>query len=176
MKRRIVPEAILATRWSGRDLVRAFAAILALGMIAAWFLSRDAETSAGGGRAVDGDSLFVGGVEIRLAGIAAPELRQSCEAGGKAYRCGEEARRALAEILAGGPVTCRAQGRDRYGRRIARCSAGGEDLGAALVAEGWAIPMDGEYSGEEARARRARLGLWAGTFEPPASFRRANPR
>ena len=33
-----------------------------------------------------------------------------------------------------------------------------------------------EYVDEEATARRNRAGAWAGTFENPADWRRANPR
>jgi endonuclease YncB( thermonuclease family) len=34
----------------------------------------------------------------------------------------------------------------------------------------------GDYHGEEQEARLARRGLWAGGFEPPADWRRRNPR
>ena len=176
MTRRILPIAVSRARWSGRDIVRAFAALLALGIVAGYFVSREDERIAGAARAVDGDSLFVDGTEIRLEGIDAPELAQSCEAGGGTYRCGEDARRALVALLARGSVECRSQGRDRYGRRLARCRADGADLGAGLVSRGWAIATDDSYAQEEATARRARHGLWAGTFETPAVWRRAHPR
>ena len=43
-------------------------------------------------QAVDGDSLVVNGVKIRLVGIDSPEYDQWCKkASGKKYKCGEKA-------------------------------------------------------------------------------------
>ena len=44
----------------------------------------------GPARMIDGDTLDVGGVRIRLHGIDAPESEQSCQAGGKRWSCGRE--------------------------------------------------------------------------------------
>ena len=48
------------------------------------------------------------------------------------------ARDALVALIAGQPVECQPIDRDRYGRTVARCYAGGEDLGARMVSAGWA--------------------------------------
>jgi endonuclease YncB( thermonuclease family) len=119
---------------------------------------------------VDGDTLRMGDLPIRLEGLDAPELDQICRRGGRSYRCGEEAREALIRLVAGKPVRCRADGRDRYGRSLARCSIGERDLGAVLVEQGDAIAY-GDYEPEEARARTRRSGLWAGAFEEPRLWR-----
>ena len=42
---------------------------------------------------IDGDTLDVGGVRIRLHGIDAPESKQYCRAGGKRWSCGRDATR-----------------------------------------------------------------------------------
>jgi endonuclease YncB( thermonuclease family) len=125
------------------------------------------------GRAVvvDGDSLRLGGADIRLKGIDAPELRQTCRRQGRAYPCGEVARDALAALTSAGPVRCRAAGRDRYGRILARCGAREPDLGAVLVSRGLAVAY-GDYAREEAAARARSDGLWAGEFERPDLWRR----
>jgi endonuclease YncB( thermonuclease family) len=124
---------------------------------------------------IDGDSLRLDGREVRLAGIDAPELHQICERGGRPYECGRIARRVLAEKRLAGNMTCRLGGTDRYGRALGRCFVGAEDVNAAMVREGWAVSY-GRYEHEEGEARAARRGLWQGTFERPADWRRAHPR
>lgn len=101
--------------------------------------------------AIDGDTLRCEGLpHVRLARIDAPELADHCRPG---RRCapGEPiaARAALAAMLTG-PVRCKPvdavpwwrgfQPRDRYGRIVARCKAGGRDLGKAMLRGGWAVP------------------------------------
>jgi endonuclease YncB( thermonuclease family) len=120
---------------------------------------------------VDGDSLHLSGLSIRLKGVDAPEMKQVCQRSGRPYRCGEVAKEALARKIGNGPVECRLAGRDRYRRSLAFCSVGGEDLGAWLVEEGLAVGY-GDYEREEARARERRAGLWAGSFERPNEWRR----
>jgi len=124
---------------------------------------------------VDGDSLRMGGVDIRLKGIDAPELRQSCSRGGRHYRCGETAKAALSAKIAGRDLSCRIEGRDRYGRSLARCSVAGEDLGAWLVREGIAVGYR-DYEAEEDQARRRGAGLWAGEFQRPSAWRQEHMR
>lgn len=157
------------------DIFRA-AVILAVLAVAVEMLSR-AEHLEGHAEAVDGDTLDISGTHIRLAGIDAPELRQTCEREGRPWRCGEAARAALAEALAGGPVSCRAEKRDKYKRPLGFCTVGGTDIAALMVGNGLAIAYLGKaYQSEEAEARAAGRGLWAGTFQRPADYRAEHPR
>ena len=150
------------------------AALVLAGLVAlAAHLLREEAVVAGSARAVDGDSLRLDGREIRLTGIDAPELRQSCRRGAQPYACGDVARRALGDMLAGRIVTCRITGRDRYGRDLALCETGGADIGAALVRRGYAVGYR-RYEREEAAARRAGLELWSGSFERPSEWRKAH--
>ncbi|MCC6948694.1 MAG: thermonuclease family protein [Bradyrhizobiaceae bacterium] len=129
--------------------------------------------------AIDGDSLRRGGEEIRLLGIDAPEYRQTCrDERGRDWACGREARAHLERLLSRGPAQCVPNGRDRYGRTLARCSAGNiADLGEAMVRAGYALDfMGGGYGAAEAAARAGGHGIWRGQFERPADWRRANPR
>jgi endonuclease YncB( thermonuclease family) len=80
------------------------------------------------------------------------------------------ARSAMVRLVGGHEVSCRPDGRDKYGRTLAHCSADGKDLGAAMVEQGMAVSSGG-YFGEQLSARAARRGLWAGDFELPRSFR-----
>ena len=58
---------------------------------------------------------------------------------------------------------------------------GGEDLGAWMVRNGWALAFvrySSDYMSQELAAKRARVGIWAGSFTPPwdwRSQRRAAP-
>jgi endonuclease YncB( thermonuclease family) len=131
---------------------------------------------AGMAYAIDGDSLRLLGEELRLEGIDAPELRQTCEDGqGRRVGCGQEARRALWRLVERGPVTCAISGADRYGRGLATCRQGETLINAEMVRAGHAVGYGG-YGAEEAQARAAGRGLWALRFERPEAWRRAQGR
>ncbi len=120
----------------------------------------------------DGDTIRIGDTKIRLKGIDTPEMEQSCSRSGRSYSCGVVARRRLTELVSGEVVRCRSSGRDRYGRVLARCSVNGNDIGARMVEEGWAVSYGRDYEREEARARSRGAGLWSGEFERPQDWRR----
>ena len=93
----------------------------------------------GRARVVDGDTLDVGAVRVRLHGVDAPESRQSCVAGGRRWACGERATRALAGRIGGRTVACEERDRDRYGRIVAVCRNARQDVNAWMVSQGWAL-------------------------------------
>ena len=130
---------------------------------------------------IDGDTLRAGGERIRLTGIDAPELSQTCrDAQSREWPCGRAAKTRLIDLVSRGGVACTARGHDRYSRTLAVCSAGGiADLGAALVREGYAVNYDrytSDYAGAEREARAARRGVWQGEFQRPEDWRRHHPR
>ncbi len=136
------------------------------------------EVITGYGDAIDGDSLRVSGAEMRLKGLDAPEYAQTCRAAsGADLPCGRTSRRALADMLRAGPVTCTVDGFDRYDRRLVQCKLQGrdEDIGTILVRTGMAVAYGG-YTSEEAEARAAKRGIWATQFERPADYRKRHPR
>ncbi len=127
---------------------------------------------------VDGDTLIVQGERVRLWGMDAPELGQTCTSQfGKPYRCGFRAAEVLTNLIAGKKVDCWVESEDRYQRHVATCTVGGQDIGEAMVRAGWAIDSPyfskGNYAKAEAEARAARRGMWQGTFEKPWEWRRA---
>lgn len=133
----------------------------------------------GRARVVDGDSLEIAGVRVRLHGIDAPERDQDCRDGyGQTYSCGRAATRALADAIAGRSVTCIPVQVDQYDRDIARCTVDDADLGEIMVRGGHALDYArhsrGRYAAAEREARAARRGIWAGTFEAPATWRQLN--
>lgn len=134
-----------------------------------------AETVAGRARVSDGDTLRLGDDRIRLHGIDAPELDQTCTAGGRAWACGAWARGRLERLADGRQVVCDVVDVDDYGRLVAACSVAGRDLGASMVAEGAALAYrrySDRYLPEEDAARQAGIGLWQGGFETPEDHRR----
>jgi endonuclease YncB( thermonuclease family) len=129
----------------------------------------------GKARIIDGDTVEIAGERIRLQGIDAPESRQVCTVVGQEWRCGESATLALVDETAGQPLTCKGNKRDRYGRLIAVCYAGDDNLNAWMVREGWAVAYrrySKDYVEEEAEARAAGRGVWRGDFTLPWTWRR----
>jgi endonuclease YncB( thermonuclease family) len=126
----------------------------------------------GRAEAVDGDTLRIGSTRVRLIGIDAPELDQTCtDAAGAEWACGRQARAFVVKLIGKSPVDCARHGRDRYGRALAACTVEGADLGQAIVDAGWAV-AELQYVPAELGARAAGRGIWAGSFETPADWRR----
>jgi endonuclease YncB( thermonuclease family) len=123
---------------------------------------------------VDGDTLRIGDSRIRLTGLDAPELDQTCtDANDEHWDCGMDAKTFVIGLLAKRTATCISSAHDVYGRSLARCDAGQGDIGAAIVASGWAI-ADGGYGAEAADAKSKKLGIWSGAFVSPAEWRRSH--
>lgn len=125
---------------------------------------------------VDGRTLLVAGQTVRLHGIDAPDLAQTCDWGGRRVPCGTLAKTALMDLTAGvAEVVCRQRGEGENGAVVAVCSAEGFDLGGNMVHTGWALAGPGapsRYREIEAKARAAERGLWRGRFVAPAEWRR----
>ena len=132
-------------------------------------------TLSGSARVIDGDTLEVRGTRIRLHGIDAPESAQGCRAGGRRWPCGREATRALSGRIGGRTVACEERDRDRYGRTVAVCRIGGEDVNAWMVAAGWAFAYrrySRSYVAAETAAKGARRGVWRGEVVAPWDWRK----
>ncbi|THK38600.1 thermonuclease family protein [Ensifer sp. MPMI2T] len=127
----------------------------------------------GAATASDGDSLRLDGRRIRLEGIDAPEISQTCRRGEATWDCGGEARERLKTLISGLATACRLHGHDRYGRDLGVCEAGQRDLGREMVLSGYAVSY-GRYQNEEDVAREGRVGLWSGDFVRPQAWRRSN--
>ena len=129
----------------------------------------------GAASVIDGDTIEIHGQRIRLHGIDAPESSQECLSSNRTpWRCGQRAALVLAERIANVSIRCRPSDRDRYGRIIATCLNGSEDISKWMVANGWAVAFRRfslDYAQDEEQARRARRGLWEGSFEMPWDWR-----
>ena len=134
----------------------------------------------GQARLIDGDSLYVDGLEIRLKNIDAPEGRQNCLRQGKVqrgkthkaenWRCGQEATKRLRQVIKRRKISCKGDHYDKHNRLLAFCSVGGLELNRWMVLEGWAVAF-GDYRDEERAAKRAKKGIWSSQFQRPRTWR-----
>jgi endonuclease YncB( thermonuclease family) len=133
--------------------------------------------------AIDGDTLRSANAEVRIYGIDAAELDQTCtDQNGKDSTCGRDAQAKLKALVARGAVDCTPKGRDKFKRIIAICrTSATQNLGEALVREGFAVNFGvadtpGPYVEAEEDALAAKKRIWRNTLQKPADWRQAHPR
>jgi endonuclease YncB( thermonuclease family) len=128
---------------------------------------------------IDGDTIEIHDQRIRLFGVDAPESSQFCvRPSGERWRCGQQASFALADQIGRTTIRCERRDVDRYGRVVAVCFKGAEDLDRWMVANGWAVAYRRyslDYVADEDTARRKRIHIWSGAFDMPWNWRRQNP-
>ena len=166
----------------------AIAVLLAAMMVAAWFYGvwtdqRQPVPIVGQKiYVVDGDSFVVGARKLRLDGIDAPELKQTCkDSQNVEWPCGRVSRAALEKLLLEPGLSCVAEAQDLYARSVATCrSTSTPDIAAAQVGDGMAVTHEfngmRDYGGEEDAARAQKRGIWRGAFDRPEDWRAKNPR
>lgn len=126
---------------------------------------------------IDGDTFDVGGMRVRLHGIDAPEVDQTCTSDSRGeWACGAFVRDEIRARYQGAQATCDQIDTDRYGRVIAKCFVQGRDVGEAIVSDGLAeayrrYSMD--YDLAEKAAQVTQTGLWASEMQSPAAYRAA---
>lgn len=157
------------SRW---DYLKAGAFVALVVIATAYFDRLATQDYAGRPAVIDGDSIRLDGIEMRLEGIDAPELTQRCRRSGEDWPCGQAARTHLRTLLSGASVVCSGYQMDRYDRLLVQCRSGESNVNRAMVHDGFAVSF-GAYQSEEAKARIAQRGLWVGDFERPASWRDA---
>lgn len=133
------------------------------------------ESISGRADIIDGDTLNILGIPLRLAGIDAPEGLQSCkDQTGTPWDCGKAATRALAGKTGSKTVTCEIEEKDQFGRHLAECFIDGESLNVWMVREGWALAFlkySDKYLPDQAAAEAAKAGVWRGSFDLPWEWR-----
>jgi endonuclease YncB( thermonuclease family) len=122
----------------------------------------------------DGNTITVGATTVRLWGIDAPDIRQTCDDG---WAAGQEAARTLRALVQGRRLECNPRGKDRFGVTLAVCKTDGWDVGAAMVSAGaaWAARQNRDYTNEEHDAINARKGVHDHPCLLPWAWRE-NPR
>ena len=131
-------------------------------------------------RVVDGDTIVLDGIKIRLKGIDAPESKQECISYSGANRrtkipCGEIATAELNNIIGKNKVHCSNEGKDIYNRQLSYCYVGEVNINEEMVRRGYAvaaIKYDNSFKLDEKLAKSTKEGLWAGEFEDPEKWRK----
>jgi endonuclease YncB( thermonuclease family) len=127
----------------------------------------------------DGDSLRLRDSRIRLEGIDAPEIDQTCQLDGETWECGDAAADALRQLIGSRYVRCKISGKDRYDRSLATCWVDDLEINRWMVKSGWALAYrrySEAYVDYEDQAREAERGLWQSEFITPWSWRYARRR
>ena len=141
----------------------------------AWVMPARAGPLSGFVQVIDGDTLDIGGERVRLEGVDAPEMAQTCTRdGGSRWACGREAQDALERMTRGQVVMCDPTGQDKYRRTLALCYVAGESLNAALIKAGLArafVKYSNAFVAEEQAAQVAKLGIWQGDNIAPWEYR-----
>lgn len=152
-----------------------------LAAAAALFIAGTADAQShfsGAASAKDGDSMIVGTKEVRLFGIDAPELSQTCQRDAQDWACGAAAKDLLNSLVRGKFVYCSEAGTDQFDRILARCVSGATDLNRAMVANGYAVAFrrySSDYASAEDSAKANKRGLWSSKFTMPSDYRHAGP-
>lgn len=127
---------------------------------------------------VDGDTIKISGITIRLFGIDAPEAKQKCLDGNStAWNCGTKSTELLKSLVENKHIRCVSKDVDQYGRVVAVCTDENLNINALMVSNGMAVAYRNystEYIDEEDAAKSASIGVWAGKFEYPWNWRGIN--
>jgi micrococcal nuclease len=93
---------------------------------------------------VDGDTVRIAGELVRLVGFDTPETGDDTARCDAERERGKKAAARLAELLGTGPLEIRyRKHRDQYGRRLARLTVNGENIGQTLIREQLAVRYRG---------------------------------
>lgn len=134
----------------------------------------------GHARVIDGDTLEIAGIRIRIGGIDAPEQAETCiDAQGRDWPCGAWATEQARNLIGSARLNCVDLASRSYNRVVARCYLDGQDLAVRLIEAGIARPclrfareqgQEGPYLQAEAIAIAASAGIYAGPLNPAAGF------
>lgn len=131
-------------------------------------------------RVIDGDTIDVGDVRVRLHGIDAPENGQTCtNVNGVVWDCGRWVTQEARARWQGAHARCETRDIDRFGRTVALCRIDGVDIAQELVRDGLALAyrhFSMAYDQDERSAALAGRGLHAHRMARPADHRKAGSR
>ena len=151
--------------------------------------SYEIKTISGTAIVTDGDSIKINNRKIRLVGIDAPELKQTCQNGVTEYPCGEMSKEWLNLLVEDFQITCSYSEKDIYKRILGVCYIGNInsvafkkkvkslELNSMMVKSGNAVAYrkySDVYIEDEESAKINKRGIWIGKFEMPWDWRRNN--
>ncbi len=131
-------------------------------------------------RTLSGDTLTLSGRVVKLFGVAAPDVSQTCaDSSGRGYKCGQQAVSWLSGWLSDNAVKCHILAEDERGVLTGVCMLGPYDIGAALVNAGWAVADIRQtkiYLPYQNQALSNKRGLWQGEFYMPWDWQKIQAR
>ena len=111
-------------------------------------------------RAASGDTLSFDGQIVHLDGIHAPDLGAVCREGLTTWKCGQDARTSLEQLLSSGETVCHVtsiQGSDVS----AMCTLGNAVLAKIVVSNGMATTTNSQFVGDMKESQADGRGIWA---------------
>ena len=148
-----------------------------------------AEEIIGVPKIIDGDTVIIDNFKIRLEGIDAPEIKQTCKKEKlkissiigytfyEDYHCGKVSKKNLETKVDGSKIKCISYSKDRYKRYLATCYKNKINLNQWMVRNGHAVAYirySKKYLLDEDFAKQNKLGLWRGKFLNPEKWRKVN--
>ena len=124
---------------------------------------------------VDGDTIHIEKNKIRLHGIDAPEIDQTCTIKDKVWNCGIESSLELKKLILDNNISCVVSDIDKYNRYIAECFINNQNINELMVKNGWAIAYryySLDFIDDEEIAKNNKAGIWKGEFLDPYLFRK----
>lgn len=107
------------------------------------------------------------GYTLAIAGTQGLEPDETCTSAGVSWPCGMRARTAVRLWLRGRALNCQPPPADKK-QVVVSCQLGKQDVGAWLVANGWARAVEGgPYAEAQRKARQAGVGIFGA---PPAGI------
>ena len=137
----------------------------------------NAKTIIGKPKIIDGDTIHINKIKIRLHGIDTPEIKQKCTYKEEEWFCGKQASIELKKLINNQIIKCITNDIDIYNRYVAICFVNETNLNQLMVKKGWAVAYryySTDYIIEEKYARDNKLGIWKGEFEKPYIYRKKN--
>ena len=128
---------------------------------------------------IDGRTLDFDGQQVRLWGLDAPDMDQSCFSPKKhfPYPCGASAFEKIGKMLRDQVLVCKGDEHDEEGRLIAICYSGRIEVNEQQVLSGWAVAdtrQSDRYMRMQNTAKQFRDGLWRMVFVMPWEWRAGN--
>ena len=130
----------------------------------------------GKAKIIDGDTIHINKNKIRLHGIDAPEIKQTCKIEDKIWNCGIKSSLALKKLILDNNITCVVSDIDKYNRYIAECFINNQNINKLMVRNGWAIAYryySIDFIEEEKLAEKDKIGIWQGKFQDPYLYRKS---
>ena len=116
------------------------------------FAAMAGERLVGRTHVVDGDTIVVGGIHVRLKGVAAPEVAHASKPGEPG---GDDARAFMVALAEGQTVVCDLTQERTWGRRVGYCYADGHDIAEELIKAGLARDCPRYSAGRYAQVETA---------------------